>query len=81
MKRKDSTKLLLDQMAKVIGTREDDDGNEYVDEDWDLYIPMSEELLKLVLVYIAENCPCDDGEGYWIYCPSILAIVAELEAQ
>jgi hypothetical protein len=28
---------------------------------------------------VAEHCKCDDGEGYWIYRPNILAIAAELE--
>ncbi len=81
MRPKDSTELLLDQMAKVIGTREDGDGNEYIDEDWELYISMAEKLLELVLVYVTENCPCDDGDGYWIYRPNILAIAKELENQ
>jgi len=30
---------------------------------------------------VAEHCKCDDGEGYWIYRPNILAIADELEAQ
>ena len=30
---------------------------------------------------LAKHCKCDDGEGYWIYCPNILAIAKELEAQ
>ena len=29
----------------------------------------------------AKHCKCDDGEGYWIYRPNILAIADELEAQ
>ena len=30
---------------------------------------------------VAEHCKCDDGEGYWIYRPNILAIAAELEGE
>ncbi len=30
---------------------------------------------------VAEHCKCDDGKGYWIYRPNILAIADELESQ
>ena len=35
--------------------------------------------LSAALRAIADNCKCDDGEGYWIYRPNILAIADELE--
>ena len=37
--------------------------------------------LAAALRAVANNCECDDGEGYWIYRPNILAIADELEAQ
>ena len=37
--------------------------------------------LAAALRAVANNCKCDDGEGYWIYRPNILAIADELEAQ
>ena len=39
---------LLEQMAKLIGTYEGDDGNEYLDEDWDLYLPICRKILQIV---------------------------------
>jgi hypothetical protein len=39
---------LLERMAKLIGTYEGDDGNQYVDEDWDLHIPLCQKLLQAV---------------------------------
>jgi hypothetical protein len=37
--------------------------------------------LAAALRAVAEHCKCDDGEGYWIYRPNILAIADELESQ
>jgi hypothetical protein len=37
--------------------------------------------LAAALRAVAEHCKCDDGEGYWIYRPNILAIADELEGQ
>ena len=39
---------LLEQMAKLIGTYEGDDGNEHLDEDWDLYLPVCRKILQIV---------------------------------
>lgn len=38
------------------------------------------EALAAALRTVAKHCKCDDGEGYWIYRPNILAIADELEA-
>ena len=46
---------LLEQMAKLIGTYEGDDGHEYVDEDWDLHIPLCQELLQVVADYLVPD--------------------------
>ena len=35
--------------------------------------------LAAALRAVADNCKCDDGDGYWIYRPNILAIAKELE--
>jgi len=35
--------------------------------------------LAAALRAVADNCKCDDGHGYWIYRPNILAIAKELE--
>ena len=43
--------------------------------------PDAEAIAAAALRAVAEHCKCDDGEGYWIYRPNILAIAAELEAQ
>jgi hypothetical protein len=37
--------------------------------------------LAAALRAVAEHCKCDDGKGYWIYRPNILAIADELQAQ
>ncbi len=37
--------------------------------------------LAAALRAVAKHCKCDDGEGYWIYRPNILAIADELETQ
>ena len=37
--------------------------------------------LAAALRVVAEHCTCGDGEGDWIYRPTILAIADELEAQ
>ena len=39
---------LMEQMAKLIGTYEGDDGNEYFDEDWELHLPLCREILQIV---------------------------------
>lgn len=39
---------LLEQMAKLIGTYEGDDGNKYLDEDWDLHLPICRKILQIV---------------------------------
>jgi hypothetical protein len=41
---------------------------------------ISPEALAAALRALAEHCKCDDGDGYWIYRPNILAIADELEA-
>ena len=46
---------LLEQMAKLIGTYEGDDGNQYVDEDWDLHIPLCQKLLQAVADYLVPD--------------------------
>ena len=42
---------------------------------------ISPEALAAALRAVAAHCKCDDGEGYWIYRPNILAIATELDAQ
>ena len=42
---------------------------------------ISPEALAAALRAVAEHCKCDDGEGYWIYRPNILAIADELEGE
>ena len=37
--------------------------------------------LAAALRAVADNCKCDDGDGYWIYRPNILAIAKELESK
>lgn len=39
---------LLEQVAKLIGAYEGDDGKEYLDEDWDLHIPLCRKILQVV---------------------------------
>jgi hypothetical protein len=43
--------------------------------------PDAEAIAAAALRAVAEHCKCDDGEGYWIYRPNILAIADELEAR
>jgi hypothetical protein len=45
-------------------------------DDWH-YLPAIAAALRAA----AEHCKCDDGKGYWIYRPNILAIANELETQ
>jgi hypothetical protein len=51
--------------------------NRWIDVDDD--IPA--QVAAATLCAAAEHCKCDDGKGYWIYRPNILAIASELEAQ
>jgi hypothetical protein len=46
---------LLEQMSKLIGTYEGDDGNEYIDEDWDLHIPLCQKLLRAVADHLVPD--------------------------
>jgi hypothetical protein len=46
---------LLEQMAKLIGTYEGDDGSDRVDEDWDLHIPLCQKLLQVVADYLVPD--------------------------
>jgi hypothetical protein len=49
---------------------------------WDAFDQDKQEIesIAAVLRAVAKHCKCDDGAGYWIYRPNILAIADELEA-
>ncbi len=51
--------------------------NRWLDVDDDIPAQVASATLRA----IAEHCKCDDGEGYWIYRPNILAIADALEGQ
>jgi hypothetical protein len=55
MTQQHSATPLLEQMAKLIGTYEGDDGNEHVDEGWDLHIPLCKKLLKTVADHLVPD--------------------------
>jgi len=56
MTQESKEKSLLEQMAKLVGVYYvDEDGNEYVDEDWDLHIPLCQKLLQAVADYLVPD--------------------------
>ncbi len=56
MTQQSKEKSLLEQMAKLVGVYYvDEDGNGYVDEDWDLHIPLCQKLLKTVADYLVPD--------------------------